>query len=592
MAGVKTTDLAESETLDEVLGNVLVGGERRTRRQPISDLAAQLAASGPISDAIDGAADGLVQFKTLAQLNGTPGTRAGQPGEVTDDGANTGKYSWSGSAWVRIGDIIDPAALQAGIDAEAAARAAGDNAEAVARAAADTALGVRGSAGISIHSVNVIDGSLGALAENAWSVRWTTCRAIIGNVSATIADVTQILASNELLYIDVESGGSPYPVTKAAISAPLRADFRDGKKLLLLLNWGGGLLVGPMADTLRTVVAQPLLDSLAQEIDLVYVGRANLKVRSIDPKGRLVDGIDLSTGLSLVGTPANSDLSLMTVTRSAGNLYIHIPQADGTYVRKRMSRLTNVGQRSDVWQVYGIDHATLIGGVSSVIQPICDTGQVEIALARVGDDPTFQIGGNAHGNDELLADPIMLVDGVAVDITTGTEPIACRRLEISQRSQLLSPDDASNVAKRYTSWLFEDGWLYLTNHVVFEAEVSFRIMYLAMLSALRLDGATQITHSGIRSPLNYPVEDLSGDHVAVYGDAARLKAWGDTYSAEVELLEGWDDANRESWFSSGNNRNKLYFSSIGVDRPGFVRSYTTTIGEVMRVRSRMRVGVI
>jgi hypothetical protein len=63
---------------------------------------------------ITGAAEGLVRSATLAGL--AAGTRVGQPGEVTA-GADKGAYTWSGSSWVRVGDLIDPASVQADIDA-------------------------------------------------------------------------------------------------------------------------------------------------------------------------------------------------------------------------------------------------------------------------------------------------------------------------------------------------------------------------------------------------------------------------------------------------------------------------------------------
>ncbi len=49
---------------------------------------------------------------SLAALNAIPGTRAGQPGQVTAT-SDKGEYVWSGSAWVRTGDLIDGATVTA-----------------------------------------------------------------------------------------------------------------------------------------------------------------------------------------------------------------------------------------------------------------------------------------------------------------------------------------------------------------------------------------------------------------------------------------------------------------------------------------------
>lgn len=70
------------------------------------------------------AAAGNIAAATWAQLASTPGSRVGQPGQVSgnDTGthtdpvvggsvANSGEYRWSGSGWQRTGDVIDPPAI-------------------------------------------------------------------------------------------------------------------------------------------------------------------------------------------------------------------------------------------------------------------------------------------------------------------------------------------------------------------------------------------------------------------------------------------------------------------------------------------------
>lgn len=79
------------------------------------------AAGGVIEDELAGASAGLKRATTLAGLGS--GDRVGQPGQVTA-GADKGEYAWSGSAWVRTGDLIDPIALQSSIAAEVSARQA------------------------------------------------------------------------------------------------------------------------------------------------------------------------------------------------------------------------------------------------------------------------------------------------------------------------------------------------------------------------------------------------------------------------------------------------------------------------------------
>lgn len=93
--------------------------------------------STEVERSIVGAAAGLVRSATLAGL--PDGTRVGQPGEVTA-GADIGAYTWDGSEWDRVGDIIDPAALQADIDTKADLTALAATNDAVALKAAQSAL--------------------------------------------------------------------------------------------------------------------------------------------------------------------------------------------------------------------------------------------------------------------------------------------------------------------------------------------------------------------------------------------------------------------------------------------------------------------
>lgn len=336
--------------------------------------------------------------------------------------------------------------------------------------------------------------------------------------------------------------------------------------------------------------ADATLSSVTLADDLIYVG-TTYEVEAVDPAGEIVQGTDKATGLPLVGGGGGggaSDPTVATVLRSSGSLKILFPQAGtGKYVRYDFNHLINAGQNSDVWQIQAISAASLAGGTSTVIQQICDTGQVEVALAPTASGGSFTIGGNAHGRDEILDTPTLLIDGVAVDINGGTAAFTGKRIEIFQVSQMYDPTDLSNFAKRHTRWLFADGELDLTNHIIVEKEIEFGTMYLAMLPVVRLAGATQITHSAVRSPLFYPVEDVSGAHAPAYTTANAIKVWGDSYSAEAEILEGWSEASRESWISSSLDRNKLYFAPFGVGEP-----FTPSIGEILRLRSRMRVSVL
>ncbi len=87
--------------------NIVYGdGPTSAPSQPPKQGAREL--NGLIEDSITGAAAGMIRATSVAGLGS--GTRVGQPGQVTQD-PGSGEYYWSGSAWIRTGDIIDPEAI-------------------------------------------------------------------------------------------------------------------------------------------------------------------------------------------------------------------------------------------------------------------------------------------------------------------------------------------------------------------------------------------------------------------------------------------------------------------------------------------------
>ncbi|CDN93415.1 hypothetical protein [Agrobacterium tumefaciens] len=144
-APVSTTNLAKRTALSDEL---IVNRDGSTAIQRTSDLASQIAGNGAVADEfsavrttlnnsmqdlgnrIEAAAEGYKVAVSWAQLVATPGAQAGQPGRVATSDAgthtdpvvggtvpNSGEYRWSGSAWQRIGDFLDPLAVETGIAA-------------------------------------------------------------------------------------------------------------------------------------------------------------------------------------------------------------------------------------------------------------------------------------------------------------------------------------------------------------------------------------------------------------------------------------------------------------------------------------------
>lgn len=277
----------------------------------------------------------------------------------------------------------------------------------------------------------------------------------------------------------------------------------------------------------------------------------------------------------------------MLVSRGTSQIDIHLPQPGGSNIRWRLKKSSSESDPPNYngWSIQGVSEASLSGNVSTEIKKICDTGNVEIAMSRTGDGNSFRIGGKMHGNDMMIGSPLILCDGVAVSLPgSGVEP--CATFEFFHRSQLLDPDTEQPYAKRYTWYRFEGGDLYIQNIITdFQDEVSFRTIYMAMLPLLRdASPSGMISHSGARSPLFSPVEDMDGAFTSTATTAHMLKAWGDRYSAEVEMVEGWDKPGRKANFVNNSDRNKIYFDFTGPD-------YTPQIGESLVSRARYRISI-
>ncbi len=156
MTNVATPNLTPSSAIDDLIGNELIAGVRRTRRIPFGSLAAQLAATGSVASALNTlslmAASGRITG-LLSQLQALPGWSEGLIGFVyADDPAVNGEYLYTGGHLVRV------AALPADIAQAAAASAIAANQSALAvqawMQALQTALG--GIPGITTIGANAV----------------------------------------------------------------------------------------------------------------------------------------------------------------------------------------------------------------------------------------------------------------------------------------------------------------------------------------------------------------------------------------------------------------------------------------------------
>ena len=253
------------------------------------------------------------------------------------------------------------------------------------------------------------------------------------------------------------------------------------------------------------------------------------------------------------------------------------------YLQYPMVNIVNAGIGADVWRWQRVYEAERTGDAAFTQGlEICNSGENEMAIMING--KTDHIGGNAHGDEQQVWSR-MLIDGSEVSLAAAADYRA-RRVEFMQESDLFEPDTATpqdtRVAKAYRRWKFEAGYVDIWNHIVWEAVHTLDQSFLAMLTFLRMSGATQVSDKGFREPL-WAEEDISvSGFTHVFDTAGIAKASGPNgYSAEVEILDGWDKSGRRFNFSNSASYNKFYFDFTG-------GGYVTSIGEVFKSHARYK----
>ncbi|MDT6941952.1 hypothetical protein RI570_21470 [Brucella pseudogrignonensis] len=277
-------------------------------------------------------------------------------------------------------------------------------------------------------------------------------------------------------------------------------------------------------------------------------------------------------------------------------LYVSMKSSNSNsdqYINYRMQRLLSVSKQSDVWRLSGVYIAPRVSPLSipigAALQVLEAQSEVEFAVKQAG-KPDF-MGGLAHGYEKQFS-TFMLVDGKMANMTPGGDTtIAAKQVEVVSKSTIYEygSDPLKPVGIVSKRWKFEYPWVEISTHVTWSADLDVDACYLAMLPVKRLanDGVTQVTDTAIRSP-EWVLEDVStAGFEQVITQADRYRIWGGTgYSAEVEMLEGWDQLNRKSYISNSPGYNKIYF-----DRYGNVGAGTVTpvqSGDTMTCRWRFR----
>lgn len=258
------------------------------------------------------------------------------------------------------------------------------------------------------------------------------------------------------------------------------------------------------------------------------------------------------------------------------------PSSD-KYIKYEMLNSVNASIGCDVWRLHKAYEATRTGETSFTEgQDLLNGGENETAIKITG--KTDFMGGLAHGDEEKTSIKL-LIDGAVQSLTNYTT-YRCRKCEFLQASELFEPDTATPqstvVAHAYKRWVYEGGELELFQTIDWDVAVTLSDTYLTMLSIYRDDGSVTVTDKGFRS-FEYAEEDISTAGFTISFSTSNIaKASGpDGYSAEIEILEGWDKSNRQFHFSNAAAYNKFYFDFTGA-------GYTTTIGETFNARSRYK----
>jgi len=304
--------------------------------------------------------------------------------------------------------------------------------------------------------------------------------------------------------------------------------------------------------------------------------------------------------------PSLSDQSYppMVVETSTAlvDIYIKSGAADRpTYIKWPVRHAVDAGENYDVWETDRVYEATrLSNGSFAQGQRIIQPSQVECAIK-----PTTAFdfsGGSHHGNEEALRTAVWMIDGAAID-PADAFTFAPSRIELIQETQLLH--GGPNFATRHTAagpafvelvrhalWTRDEG-LTLRHHVTeVDNGVALEFAFFGMAPIQRIDsddGVTQITHTAMRPPL-WEIEDVSTPGFTIISTTAdRVKVFGDRYSADVSMTEGWVDASRLVYVDNralvSSNYNKVY--------PGFFRggTHVTSIGVTYDTEVTIQIGI-
>lgn len=244
--GVATTNLPPASTVSEVIGNLSADGIVRTVRMPLSALATQLLADGPIATAVAGVQSGMIVAATLEDLDLAHPAKTGA-WVMGSAGGIYRKLGASGTgSWERIGDLPSGIvrAVDAGLGSASAIRVttlggvsegafvcfvayrANDGGPVTVSIDDGPALGLIGLVGAPVTTAGAIPAGMPVLAR----VEATSLRLLSDQASAAIlAAAEAALSTVQALVTAVES---VVPIAAGTVGMPLfKLALRDAGRL-------------------------------------------------------------------------------------------------------------------------------------------------------------------------------------------------------------------------------------------------------------------------------------------------------------------------------------------------------------------------
>lgn len=250
--------------------------------------------------------------------------------------------------------------------------------------------------------------------------------------------------------------------------------------------------------------------------------------------------------------------------------------------------------RYDVWRSVEVWEAVRRGMTFTRTRCIIQNGETEVAIAEStggrGRNATAYMGGRAHGN-EFVESARIFVDDQPRDLSE-FGIYRCSELRFTVTSHIYkygggtSPEGRVEIllCKKSTTWTFTKKARVLAQRLEFLSAITAKMLFLAMLP-IRRRGAHNdwITDKAGCAPDWTPLDVTDIGAVWPHSQSNHIRLWGPSgISAEVEIIKGWEQPNRQSRVANKRIYNKVYFDFCG-------ENTNINPGDVFDIAARYRI---